>query len=405
LTDGPQAPFTFYEFFAGGGMARVGLGNSWSCAFANDNSLVKAAAYRARWGEGELDERDIDEVRAKDLPHGAHLAWASFPCQDLSVAGAGRGVGSADDRATRSSALWPFIELMADLKLEARHPAVIALENVPGLLSSNGGRDFAAVCEALAKLGYVFGAVIVDAKHFVAQSRPRVFVIAARDDLPTAPELCVHSPVRAWHSPALAAARAQLSAVASERWRWWTLGEPPVPPADSLAKALDLSEAANWNTEAETSRLLAMMLPLHKARLDAAASAGRPVIGSLYLRMRPRRDGGGNVQCAEIAFGHTLGCLRTPRGGASRPRIVVVNGNEVRTRLLSPREAATLMGLPADHPLPERYQHAFQLVGDGVVVPVVAFLARTIIEPILAGVGRPNHPSRIAGGALQGSPA
>jgi DNA (cytosine-5)-methyltransferase 1 len=74
---------------------------------------------------------------------------------------------------------------------------------------------------------------------------------------------------------------------------------------------------------------------------------------------------------------------------------VVVDGEKVRTRLLSPREAATLMGLPEDHPLPECYQHAFQLIGDGVVVPVVAFLTRTIIEPIAAVATRsadfPRH--------------
>ena len=380
-------------------MARAGLGAAWSCSYANDNSALKAAAYRARWGGGELDQRDIDEVRAEDLPPGVHLAWASFPCQDLSVAGAGRGVGSANDRATRSSALWPFLELMADLKREARNPAIIALENVPGLLSSNGGRDFAAVCEALAKLGYVFGAVIVDAKHFVAQSRPRVFVVAAREDLTIPANLYAGTPVRPWHTLALENARAQLSLATSERWRWWTLGEPPIPPHDALARVLDLSEAAKWHSEEETRRLLAMMPPPHKARLAIASREGRPTVGSLYLRMRPRGDGGGNVQRTEIAFGPTLGCLRTPRGGASRPRIVVVNGEEVRTRLLSPREAATLMGLPGDHPLPERYQHAFQLMGDGVVAPVVAFLARTIIEPIVATSRRSADPRRSDDGA------
>ena len=390
MIKGSEAPLTFYEFFAGGGMARMGLGARWSCSFANDNSALKAAAYRASWGDGELDERNIDDVRVEDLPAEAHLAWASFPCQDLSVAGAGRGVGSSDDRATRSSALWPFMDLMADLKLEARHPSVIVLENVPGLLSSNGGRDFAAVCEALAKLGYAFGAVTVDAKLFVAQSRPRVFVIAAREDLSVPADLQVDAPVRPWHNPAIATARALLSPAASERWLWWTLGEAPEPPESALADALDLSDAADWHPEEETRRLLAMMPPAHRARLALAREAGRPMVGSLYLRMRPRPDADGNVQCAEIAFGPTLGCLRTPRGGASRPRIVVVDGDLVRTRLLSPREAATLMGLPSDYPLPVRYQHAFQLMGDGVVAPVVSFIARTIIERI---VTTPSEPA------------
>jgi DNA (cytosine-5)-methyltransferase 1 len=375
----------FYEFFAGGGMARVGLGPGWTCAFANDNSPVKAEAYRERWGDGELDTRSIDEVEVSDLPRGADLAWASFPCQDLSQAGAGLGVGSQEDRTTRSSTLWPFLELMAGLRLEGRHPSLIVLENVTGLLSSNSGRDFRAICEALAKLGYVFGAVLIDARHFLAQSRPRIFVIGVREDLAIPEGLVQDGPSRPWHSAGLISAQAQLPAEAARRWRWWRLGEAPSLPPDALQGALDLTDGANWHDAAETDRLLGMMTAANRARLDALRDEGRPVVGSLYLRMRP--EAGGNVQRAEIAFGDTLGCLRTPRGGASRPRIVVVDGATIRTRLVSPREAARLMGLPDDHPLPDRYQHAFQLIGDGVAVPVVRFLAERLLEPL---VGRPD---------------
>ena len=269
---------------------------------------------------------------------------------------------------------------MADLKLEGTHPAVIALENVTGLLTSNSGRDFIVICEALAKLGYNFGAVIVDAKHFVPQSRPRVFLIASRDDLPLPPRLACEAPTRPWHSTGVVNAQASLPPDLGGRWRWWSLGETPELEVDALQRAIDLSEDAMWNTPEETKRLLAMMPETHRARLAEAKRAGKPMIGSLYLRMRPASCG--NVQCAEIAFSSTLGCLRTPRGGASRPRIIVVEGERVRTRLLSPREAAGLMGLPGDHPLPANYQHAFQLIGDGVVVPVVRFIGQTLIEPL-----------------------
>jgi len=386
-------------------MARAGLGANWTCAFANDNSRQKAAAYNARWGEGELDPRSVDEIAVEDLPRGAQLAWASFPCQDISIAGSGRGVGSKDDRATRSSALWPFVDLMANLKLEGTHPAVIALENVTGLLTSNSGRDFIVICEALAKLGYNFGAVIVDAKHFVPQSRPRVFLIASRDDLPLPPKLTCEAPIRPWHSAGVVNAHASLPTDLVERWRWWALGEPPELDVDALQRAIDLSEDAKWNTTEETKRLLAMMPETHRARLAEAKRAGKPMIGSLYLRMRPAADG--NVQCAEIAFSSTLGCLRTPRGGASRPRIIVVEGERVRTRLLSPREAAGLMGLPGDHPLPANYQHAFQLIGDGVVAPVVGFIGQTLIEPLaLTWMGiPPEDGSDVCDPADQEQPA
>ncbi len=82
---------TFLEFFAGGGMARLGLGRGWRCLFANDLDPAKCAAYRANFGGEELVEADIAGLSARDLPAArADLAWASFPCQDLSLAGARR---------------------------------------------------------------------------------------------------------------------------------------------------------------------------------------------------------------------------------------------------------------------------------------------------------------------------
>jgi DNA (cytosine-5)-methyltransferase 1 len=84
---------SFYEFFAGGGMARAGLGPTWTCRFANDNDSKKAATYRRNWGENELLFRDVNEVTTADMPGHVDLAWASFPCQDLSLAGGGAGLG------------------------------------------------------------------------------------------------------------------------------------------------------------------------------------------------------------------------------------------------------------------------------------------------------------------------
>ena len=372
----------FYEFFAGGGMARAGLAEHWRCLFANDAAAEKKAAYLARWGAEHFDDRDIRDVQTHDLPEHADLAWASFPCQDLSIAGAGRGIGRHGDAPTRSGALWPFFRLMAQLREEGRLPKLLVLENVVGLLSSNSGADFKTICEELGSLDYQFGAVVVDAKHFTPQSRPRVFVIAAADSIVVPKSLVKSEPAPDWHSPAVIRARAAFTAELSQRWRWWDLGEVPQLPEAALLEAIDTGERADWNSQAETDRLLGMMSPNNAARLDKAVQQGGTWIGSLYLRMRPGQ--GRNVQRAEITFNNTLGCLRTPRGGASRPRIIVIHEGIVRTRLLSPREAACLMGLPSDYPLPQLYQNAFQLLGDGVVVPVVRFLADRLLEPLLS---------------------
>ncbi len=107
---------TFYEFFAGGGMAHAGLGEGWRCTFANDFDEMKAATYRQNWGGDHLVCGDVAGVKASDLPGTADLSWASFPCQDLSLAGDYRGLGRADSAAvTRSGTFWPF------WKLESEH--------------------------------------------------------------------------------------------------------------------------------------------------------------------------------------------------------------------------------------------------------------------------------------------
>jgi hypothetical protein len=105
---------TFYEFFAGGGMARAGLGEGWHCVFANDFDEMKAATYRENWGADHLICGDVASLKTSDLPGIADLSWASFPCQDLSLAGDYRGLGRADSAVmTRSGTFWPFWKLMS----------------------------------------------------------------------------------------------------------------------------------------------------------------------------------------------------------------------------------------------------------------------------------------------------
>ncbi len=95
---------TFYEFFAGGGMARAGLGEGWRCLFANDFDEKKALSYATNWGAEHLVVKDVAEVRVEALPGEADLAWASFPCQDLSLAGDGAGL-----KGHRSGSFWPTV--------------------------------------------------------------------------------------------------------------------------------------------------------------------------------------------------------------------------------------------------------------------------------------------------------
>ncbi len=364
-------PHLFYEFFAGGGMARSGLGSNWRCLFANDFDAAKARSYRANWGDEDLVHGDVWTLAPADLPGQADLAWASSPCQDLSLAGTRAGLTGG-----RSSAFWGFWRLMQGLATEGRAPTVIVLENVAGLLTSHGGADFAAVCKAFGDAGYRFGAVEVDASRFLPQSRPRVFVIAARDGA----ELATGGP-GPFHGRAVQAAHQALPAELKARWRWWRLPEPAATNR-KLIDLLEPDEAVKWRTARETDLLLAQLSPLHRQRLDVARASGERVVAAVYRRIRV--IDGVKTQRAELRLDGLAGCLRTPAGGSSRQFLLIAEGDAIRSRRLTAREGARLMGLDDGYRLPKGETEAFHLIGDGVAAPVVRFLADQLIEPLLA---------------------
>lgn len=367
-----RAALTFYEFFAGGGMARVGLGESWACAFANDFDPIKAAAYRANFANAaeHFVQGDVWKLSADQLPGRADLAWASSPCQDFSLAGARAGLEGG-----RSSAFFGFWRLMEQLAAEGRAPRAVVIENVSGLLSSNGGQDFTALCRALAAQGYRFGALELDAQAFTPQSRPRVFVVAVQE----APRagLIGDGPGQ---SRLVREAHGRLPADLAARWIWWR-GTAPAARNTELIDLLEPDDAVSWRSAAEVERLLSLMAPLHRARVEAARLAGGRSVGAVFRRTR--MEGGERIQRAEVRFDGLAGCLRTPRGGSSRQTLLVIEDGEVRARLLTQREGARLMGLPDSYVLPKAATNGLHVVGDGVAAPVVRWLADQLLEPHL----------------------
>jgi DNA (cytosine-5)-methyltransferase 1 len=186
-----------------------------------------------------------------------------------------------------------------------------------------------------------------------------------------------------WQPRGLLNAFEKLPPNVREKWIWWNL---PTPASRNVAFS-DLIEddpiGVGWHSASETAKLLGMMSGINRAKLDEAQSAGRRMVGAVYKRTRVDKVGR-KIQRAEIRFDDIAGCLRTPAGGSSRQTIVVVDGKNVRSRLISPRETARLMGLPEDYNLPSNYNEAYHLTGDGVAVPVVGHLAKHIFEPLLA---------------------
>lgn len=394
---------SYLEFFAGGGMVRAGLGGRWKCQFANDFDPLKVKVYADNWGEAEILEADIHKVEAEDLGRRADLAWASFPCQDLSTAGNGLGIGQAGGASrTRSGTFWAFVDLMKDLKRNGRLPRIVVLENVVGLLTINGGEEFKTVVAALDRLGMRAGAVVIDARHFVPQSRQRVFIVAVSKTSRVADELARAEPHPTWHPDPLVKAVEKLSPQCRDRWIWFNLGNAPELKRTLNQVVTDRPVGVEWHTPAETRRLVGMMSGMHRQKLSEAKKSGKRMVGTLSLRMRP--SNGKTAQRTEICFRGLAGCLRTPKGGGSRPRIIVVRGGNVRTRLLAPAEAASLMGLKASYQLPEIYEYAFRVIGDGVAVPVVSFLRARLLTPLLrsvkksraAGTRKPTRASRVS---------
>lgn len=353
-------------------MAHAGLGKDWNCLLANDLSEMKASVYANNWGSKSLIVQDIAILKADDLPGVADLAWASFPCQDLSLAGDRAGLDG-----DRSGMFWPFISLMSGLRDQGRKPKVIALENVAGAITSHGGKDFESMAVSLCSLGYRVGAMLIDAVHFLPQSRPRLFIIAVDSTIEIPVECVSQSPSPAWHPTSLIKAHNQLKKKIKDQWVWWSL---PMP-SRRLKTLDDIVEkdpqGVDWHTPEATENLLKMMSPLNLQKVVQAQGSGELKVGTIYKRTR------NGVQRAEVRFDGVAGCLRTPGGGSSKQTVMIVDGPHIRSRLLSPREAARLMGLKDSYKLPKTYNDAYHLAGDGVAVPVVSHLSKNLINVLI----------------------
>ncbi|KHK00592.1 DNA cytosine methyltransferase [Desulfovibrio sp. TomC] len=345
----------FLDFFAGSGLVSHALSRWFDLAWANDVCGKKAAVFRANHPGKPFILGSVSEVRGGDVPS-ATLSWASFPCQDLSLAGAAKGI-----RASRSGLVWEWLRVMD--AMDERPPVVVA-ENVVGLLSAHDGRHYKELHEALIGRGYRVGAIVLDAVHFVPQSRPRVFVVGVSQNVSIPPGLVGDGPN--WLHPAAIARVAETT----EAFIWWKLPKPHLR-RHSLSDIVDRSRPCH--DEATSQKNLALIPPAHRRRLE---ESGLDVVPG-YRRIRDGR------QVLELRFDDVAGCLRTPAGGSSRQLLVMRDGGRYKTRLLTAVEAARLMGAPRQFKLPGSDTDAYRAMGDAVAVPVAAFLARHLLSKLI----------------------
>ncbi|MBI4306588.1 MAG: DNA cytosine methyltransferase [Chloroflexi bacterium] len=355
---------TFAEFFAGIGLVRMAIEPlGWQCCFANDISEEKASVYTHWFGSDHLAIEDVRDVQIEDVPAGVALFTASFPCIDVSLAGNRNGINGR-----HSGAVWPFLDLVARYsRRTGAAPRAVLLENVVGLIASNGGRDLAGVIRNLNQIGYRCDVVLVDAKSFVPQSRPRVFIIGLQDGDPTITRF-----------PAGEESRLRPAAVIKffRQNRDLCFGESsiPLPPRmpliglDSIVDWLAHNQAELWWPPDKVARLISEMNPIHRERLRSLGRAQGPRYATMYRRVRQGRAVG------EIRADGIAGCLRTPVGGSSVQFLVEIDSDRIRIRPMTAIEYGRLQGVTLDLPAGFRERQGLHAFGDAVCVPAVRWL-------------------------------
>lgn len=364
---------TVAEYFAGIGLMRLGLDQAgWTTVFANDIDEKKQEMYAYHFGDSpEFILGDVHAVNAKLVPTSL-LATASFPCNDLSLAGSRKGLAGE-----HSSAFWGFIRVIEEMG--SRRPPLILLENVVGFLTSHEGCDFREALLALNRLGYSVDAFIIDASRFVPQSRQRLFVVGQREMKSQVAE-----------TPSLLQSDLRPAALADfilwhPEIRWNLRNLPDLPHSQTrlsdIIEKLSPNSAAWWSEE-RCNYLLNQMSPKHRALADKMIAAKDVSYATVFRRVRATGS------MAELRTDGIAGCLRTPRGGSGRQILFVAGKKKFFVRLLTARECSRLMGAD-EFKLNVPLNQALFGFGDAVCVPVVRWIAENYLNPLveeLAGV-------------------
>lgn len=361
------------EFFAGIGLIHEGLrGTGWECAYANDLDRHKRQLYEGHFGAADYwhlaDIWETDQVLSRIVGE-PFLATASFPCTDMSLAGNREGFAGPE-----SSAFFGFTAVLE--RLGERRPPLVMLENVVGLLTAHQGADFRAAAQHLAALGYWLDAFCLDARHFVPQSRPRLFLVGMRDP-PTAASGLDASSLAPSELRPKRLLELMRSTVLPTGWHLHALPEPPLL-RKTLAEVIDVDDGQRWWDEDQVARHRAMLSDLHRGKLEAWRERGGAEVATAFRRIRKGQ------QRLEVRFDGLAGCLRTPKGGSARQIIVAWDPRRgLRMRWMSPREYARLQGADDFRWSPETAESRVLFgFGDAVCVPVIGWIDQHLLTPL-----------------------
>lgn len=360
------------EFFAGIGLARIGLEQAgFRVVWSNDYEADKKALYEGHFRDAERGSEhsfvlgDIHKIDSATLPSDASLAWASSPCTDLSLAGTRGGI-----HAGESSAFWGFVRVLTEM--QDQRPETVVLENVVGLATSHGGDDLAAAVRAFNALGYSVDVLSIDARRFVPQSRPRLFLVGTQNP-PTDSGDSVSDLRPEWlqgiHAdPTLITHRAPLPQL-------------PAPLSEGLGQTVEAMPTGDdrwWDSE-RTEAFVRSLSSVQRQRIAVLRNSSGIKYRTAYRRTR------NGIAVWEVRPDDISGCLRTARGGSSKQAVVRLGNNRLQVRWMTPLEYARLMGAGSYDLSGARTNQALFGFGDAVAVPAVAWLAENYLMPLARG--------------------
>ena len=362
---------TVSEYFAGIGLVRMGLQPfGWKVVFANDFAPKKFEMYKDFFPNAKEHYKidDIFKLNPAEIPT-TTLATCSFPCVDLSLAGNMNGIING----SHSSAFWGFINILKAQGNSA--PPLVMVENVPGWLHSNNGKDFRVTVQALNELGYFCDVFVLDALRFTPQSRLRVFLIGSKlVTTPTSPDLILK------RSKSLLSEQLKKSIDANRDLHWFynELPEPPPVNKSGLSNIVENLDDSNkrWWSQDEVNRHLEMMADVHRERVEKLKSKDEISYRTFYRRIRE------GMQRAEVRDDDLSGCLRTAIGGSGKQFLIEMGAGHLKMRAMTPREYARLQGVPDSYNISTNGVQALTGFGDAVCVPAISWIAENVLNPL-----------------------
>lgn len=369
---------TVVDFFAGIGLVELGFKQAnWDTIYSVDYSVDKFKFYQGHFGNNHYKVEDIKKINGDDVPN-TTLAHASFPCTDVSVAG-----GRAGLKGEQTSTFWEFVRIIEEMG--ENKPPFLLLENVEGFLTSHKGKDLKKALSALCDLNYSVDIFLIDAVHFVPQSRSRLFIICNNRK---ESQSILEQDLILTNSAITRPQKVREFIKRNSDLNWYINELAQLPDSkNNLKDLIDIEDEDWWSTERK-EYLFEQMFKRHQEKVIEMMKKSEWSYGTIFRRTRMRD--GRKQSTAELRTDGVAGCLRTPKGGSARQILLRAGFGEFNVRLLNGIECSRLMGADSysiDEDLSlNKVLYGF---GDAVCVPVIKWIAENVFNPNLVEAEEP----------------